>query len=137
MRRSILFLFLIVGLLACEEENVPVSPSANNATLNSVLTDPAGLRINEFIEDGANKTSLFNSFLFVFDANGNVTATNASAQISGSYLVFQDDGKTELMMTFPINGPLYELTDDWYFISANTNTLRFEDSGDVLQFEKQ
>jgi len=103
--------------------------------LMSSLTSVEGLKISKFIEEGVNMTSDFQPYLFFFDANGSVTATSTGADIVGTYSVFQDDGRTELRMNFPINSALYELNDDWYFISASTTGLRFAEGGDVLWFQ--
>ena len=66
-----------------------------------------------------------------------MTAERTNESINGTYLVFRDDNRTELQMTFPGNSALRELSDDWYFISQNANTISFDDSGDILQFQKQ
>ena len=137
MKKIIILLGLSVALLSCTKEDTSNPPSNSTESLTSSLTIANGLRISEFIEEGVNETAMFSPYLFVFNTNGTVMATKTGHSINGTYLVFVDDNKTELMMTFPNNSELYELTDDWYFISQNGNTIRFEDSGDILQFEQQ
>lgn len=105
--------------------------------MNEFLRTQNGLRINELIEEGTNKTTQFSPYLFVFNENDTVTATQSSETINGTYLVFRDDNRTELRMTFPNNSLLFELSDDWYFVSQNATTIRFEDNGDIVQFQKQ
>ena len=137
MKKIIILLGLSVALFSCTKEDTSNPPSNSTESLTSSLTIANGLRISEFIEEGVNETAMFSPYLFVFNTNGTVMATKTGHSINGTYLVFVDDNKTELMMTFPNNSELYELTDDWYFISQNGNTIRFEDSGDILQFEQQ
>ena len=137
MKRLTLVFCLSLGLLSCKEDDNldPVAISSNELT--AALTVADGLIISEFIEEGVNETDSFLDYLFVFDADGTVSATKTGHSISGTYRVFTDDGKTELMMTFPNSSELNELTDDWYFISKSDNTLKFDDRGDVLEFQQQ
>lgn len=124
--------------------------SGSVASIVEALTNSNGLKIDEFTEDGFNETSDFQSYVFLFDVDGTVVASSAGSgsgngsgsgsgngtTINGTYSVFVDDGQTELTMTFPASSPLYELTDDWYFLSMNGDLVRFGDSGDILQFRK-
>lgn len=89
------------------------------------------------IEEGEDKTAQFNPYLFVFAANGVVTASLNGQTNAGSYLLFQDDGQTELMMNFPNTPALFELNDDWYKVSSVNGNLRFNDNGDILEFQPQ
>jgi hypothetical protein len=114
--------------------------SQTNASISSIkefLENPKGFRISELIEEGTNKTSKFRPYLFVFNENGTVTAAQSNKIINGTYLVFIDDNKIELRMNFPNNSILNELSDDWYFNFKNANSIRFEDSGDIVQFQKE
>lgn len=130
-------LFLSVGILSCQKDN-NVSPTNNSIlSVNEFLRTQNGLRITELIEEGTNKTTRFNPYLFVFNENGTVTATQSSETINGTYLVFSDDNRTELRMTFPNNSLLFELSDDWYYVTQNAGTIRFEDNGEIVQFQIQ
>lgn len=135
--KQLLFTLCILGTLTSCVEDDNTTLQGNPETLNTALTLPDGWRIIEFIEEGRNENTRFRDYLFVFNSNGTVTASKTGETITGTYLVFRDDGKTELSMNFPQNNVLYELNDDWYFISRNDNTIRFEDSGDTLVFQQQ
>ncbi len=137
MKRLIFMLFLSVGILSCQKDN-NVSPTNNSIlSVNEFLRTQNGVRITELIEEGTNKTTRFNPYLFVFNENGTVTATQSSETINGTYLVFSDDNRTVLRMTFPNNSLLFELSDDWYYVTQNAATIRFEDNGEIVQFQKQ
>lgn len=137
MKRLIFMLCLSIGILSCQKDD-NVSPTNDSiSSVNELLINQNGLRITELIEEGINKTAQFSLYLFVFNENGTVTATQSSETINGTYLVFRDDNRTELRMTFPNNSLLFELSDDWYFVSQNAATIRFEDNGDIVQFQKQ
>ena len=127
------------GLLSCEKEDTlnTTSSDASVSEVKMMLNSSNGVKITEFIEEGVNKTTEFTSWLFTFNSNGSVSATKPGENVSGTYLVFSDDSQIELSMTFPNGSELIELTDDWYFISENGNTIRFDDNGDVIQFERQ
>jgi len=136
MTRLVFALCLSIGFTSCQKEDELSPYSINTQVLTETLTTANTLIINKFIEEGVNKTALYSAYSFSFSSNGTVLATSTSARISGTYVVFRDDNKTELRMSFPNNRDLFELTDDWYFVSDMNNTLSFEDSGDVLQFFK-
>ena len=137
MKRLLFMLCLSIGICSCEDDNQTNPTNDKTPTVNEFLSSQNGLRITELIEEGTNKTMQFSPYLFLFNANGTVTATQSNETISGTYLVFRDDNRTELRMTFPNNGIIFELSDDWYFISQTATTIRFEDNGDLIQFQKQ
>ncbi len=138
--KNLLSCFLVcVVFTACDDNDEP--PVIANSPINTVLApqlfNQGGLRITEMMEEGEDKTAEFNPYLFVFAANGVVTASLNGQANSGTYLLFQDDGQTELLMNFPNTPALFELNDDWYKVSSANGTLRFNDSGDILEFQPQ
>jgi hypothetical protein len=137
MKQLFFLLLLSVGFLSCQKDDNVNPTNESTSSVSEFLRHPDGLRIIELIEEGTNKTSLVSSFLFVFSDTGTVTATMPEQTIDGTYLVFRDDNRTELQMTFPDNSILYELSDDWYFISQSAASIRFEDNGDIVQFQQQ
>lgn len=139
MKRPTLIYLLGMFLSSCallEDNNSQVSTEVRNSSeLTEILTSATSLSIITFIEDGRDKTSQFSGYIFSFNTDGSVRASLNGTDISGTYRVFRDDGRLELEMDFPLNSPLYELDDDWYFESKTSNTLSFEDSGDRLVFQ--
>jgi hypothetical protein len=136
MKKIIIALVFIMGLTSCDNNDDQNTNNSNVIAITETLTVPSGFRINQFTEDGVDKTNLFSSYVFVFNSNGAVTATNSDGVINGTYLVFRDDNRTELSMTFPNIGEFFELTDDWYFDFQNDTFIRFADGGDIIEFEK-
>ena len=136
MTRILIAFCILFALTACERED-NLSPQNSAESINASLTLPDGLIITEFVEDGRDKTAIFSPYTFLFNSNGSVTASKTGTSINGTYLVFKEDGRVELRMDFPESSELYELSDDWYFISQSGNTIRFEDSGDKLVFQQQ
>jgi hypothetical protein len=137
MKLLFFIVFLSIGMISCQKEDTANTTNDSTSSVNEFLRNANGFRITELIEEGRNKTSQFSTFLFLFKENGIVTAAQSDTIISGTYLVFRDDSKTELRMTFPNTSILSELSDDWYFISQKAHTIRFEDNGDRVQFQKQ
>ncbi len=138
MKKILLFLIPCVLFSSCDDDaNPTIVNNTVNTNLAPELISQGGLRISEMIEEGENKTAAFSPYLFVFSANGVVTATLNGQVNAGTYLLFQDDGQTELLMNFPNSPALFELNDDWYKVSSNNGVLRFNDSGDILEFQPQ
>lgn len=135
MKRVITVLLAFVTLSSCKKEQSPDSVAGNYENISRFLTTPGGLKIIEFIEDQTNKTSQFNNYIFLFQSNNLVSVTSDDAEVTGSYSLFTDDGKVELQMDFPGNVKFRELSDDWYFILRDDQTIKFEDNVDVIQFQ--
>lgn len=134
-KRVFLFAF-VLALMACNNSNMTTT-NQNPNTVSDFILFGEGLVISLLTDDGENETDYFEGYVFLFNPNGTVSASNGSTTVDGTYSVFQDDGRTELAMNFPSVGNFDELDDDWYFISINQNTIRFDDDGDVLEFQQR
>lgn len=137
MKSLIVSLVVVTSLYSCQKMDNSNEMNDSVHSIEKFLGNQNGFRITELIEEGTNKTLAFSPYLFKFYDNGAVTATKSNETINGSYAVFKDDNKTELRIIFPMSSQLYELSDDWYFDSQADNIIRFEDNGDVVQFQKQ
>jgi hypothetical protein len=136
MKKIILSLCILFALSSCQN-NDDITPSNDPQAVNATLTLAGGLRISELIEEGQNKTNLYSPFLFTFNSDGSVTASTTAQTIRGTYRIVPDDDGPELQMDFPDGTVLNELSDDWYFLTQTDKIIRFEDSGDVLEFQFQ
>jgi hypothetical protein len=119
-------------LLACNQDDNETTQS-----VSAFLMANDGLIITLLTDDEDDETHYFDSYVFNFNSNGSVVATDGSNTINGSYSVFRDDGRVELYMDFPNIQNFDELDDDWYFISIDQNTIRFNDDGDRLEFQQR
>ncbi len=95
------------------------------------------MRITLLTDDEDDETYYFDSYLFSFNSDGTVSATDANGTVNGTYSVFRDDERVEFQMSFPSVQNFSELNDDWYFISIKQNTIRFDDDDDILEFQQQ
>ena len=105
--------------------------------LESDLTVKDGLVITQFVEDGENEIEDVKDYVFTFLDNGEVNAVKNNTTTKGTYRVFKDDGKTELMISFANNPDLSELSDDWYYVSTENNIITFDEESDLLVFKKR
>lgn len=147
LKQLALVLIMPFILSSCEKEEELNNPdnasfpgltnSMDASAVAELLTIGNGLRITRLTDEEEDETYLFDSYLFVFNTDGTVSATDAGKTVNGSYAVFRDDGKIELSMSFPNDPSFRELNDDWYFISFHQNLIRFDDSGDRLEFQQQ
>jgi hypothetical protein len=138
-----IFLIAVISIIsiACEnndDDNNNNTVNISSTELKQRLLDLDNVRISTFIEDSTNKTGLYSDYVFKFESDDTVIATNANDVVTGTYNVFIDDGKTEIALNFPNNPLFFELNDDWYYVMSNSTTILFEDtSADVLEFEKE
>lgn len=135
---SVLFLLLCsIAFLTCNQDDDVIPTSNDTESVSAFLMADNGLMITLLTDDEDDETYYFDSYLFNFNSDGSVVATNNSDIITGTYSVFRDDGRVELRMNFPSIQNFEELNDDWYFISIDQNSIRFDDDGDRLEFQKQ
>lgn len=136
MKHAVLILIFAFTLASCERDSTDSMPT-EPTQVTQALTVSGGWRITSFIEDGEDETSFFSPYRFTFNDDGTVTATRPGETINGTYRVFQDDGKTELAMLFPVAfGEFAELNDDWYLVSRTDREMRYADGKDILVFER-
>jgi hypothetical protein len=137
LKMHAMLLFVGLALVACSNNSNMGTTNQSPSSISNFLLSGDGLIISLLMDEGENETDYFEGYVFLFDTNGTVSASNGSMTVDGTYSVFQDDGRTELAMNFPTVGEFDELDDDWYFISINQNTIRFDDDGDVLEFQQR
>lgn len=124
-------------LLACSQDD-DIRPTSNDIqSVSAFLMADKGLIISLLTDDEDNETYYFDSYFFNFYSDGSVVATDDNSTVNGTYTVFRDDGRIELRMDFPEVENFDELNDDWYFLSINQNSIRFDDDGDILEFQQQ
>jgi hypothetical protein len=137
MKKVFLLALLTFTFMSCEnDDDNSNSVIITDSELENELIDLGQVSISIFTEDNIDQTSLFNAYVFSFEANNIVTATRNGETAQGSYNVFIDDGRTELALSFPNSTELLELNDDWYYISSTGNSILFQDEEDTLEFEK-
>jgi hypothetical protein len=126
-----------IAFFACTQDD-DISPSGSDIqSVSAFLMNENGLIITLLTDDEDDETYYFDSYTFNFNSDGSVTARDGNNTVDGTYAVFRDDGRVELYMDFPDIRNFDELDDDWYFISIDQNTIRFNDDGDRLEFQNR
>lgn len=106
-------------------------------------------RVTNFNDSGDNETSDFNNYIFTFSESGNVSATNGSNTVSGTWSTntsSSDDSNSNahFVLNFAVSDehPFEDLNDDWDIVSQSKTKIDLKDvSGgnggtDLLVFEK-
>ncbi|MBC6368647.1 hypothetical protein DDT91_17800 [Algoriphagus sp. AK58] len=104
-------------------------------------------KITKFIDSGKDETSSFNGFLFTFNPNGSLVATNGVNTFTGTWSIVKDssdDSPDDLDFTifFPVSTKFEDLNDDWDITSHSASKIELIDvSGgnggtDYLTFQK-
>lgn len=113
----------------------------SNNPVSTVL--PAGQwKITWFQEDANDETHYFAGFVFDFQGSGNVSATDGSKTVGGTWADGNDDSKSKLILDFENTLHFDELDEDWEILSRTDSKieLRHVSGGnggiDFLTFEK-
>ena len=127
---------LVTFLFSCESDDP--TPIISSTALKDLMTNESNttLIISKFIEEGVDDTNDFSGYVFQFNEDNTVVATKGDDVNSGTYRIFVDDGKTELELSFPNHPEFSELNDDWYYISNDGTTIKYEDAGDIIEFSR-
>lgn len=113
----------------------------NNNTDVSQLEDVAetgSWRISSYIDSGEDETSDFTGYTFVFNPNGNLTATKGEIEVNGTWSITDDsnssddddsssDDDTDFNIFFASPPNFEDLTDDWDIVSMNNTTIELID----------
>jgi len=92
--------------------------------------------------DDKDETNSFRGFVFTFDENGNVWASNNARTVEGKWSSYGDDGILELELNFGMGSPFDEIQDDWHVIEFDKTIIKLKDvsggdgSTEYLTFER-
>ncbi len=128
--------FLLVSC-SSDENNDP-----NSTDLNSLAQEiseeivSGSWMIASFIDSGSDETSNFAGYVFTFNQDGSLTATNSSGSIDGSWSVtFDDDDDSsddspddpfddiDFNIFFASPDDFSELTEDWEIVSRSGSQI--------------
>lgn len=155
--KPLMLLFIGLAMIACSSGDDP-APLDNSNTTSSVdqttsVASSGNWIITNFIDSGTDETNDFQGYVFTFNADGTVVATNGSDTVNGTWSVTDsnsssDDDNIEdddfnLAFAVSQDSKFDDLNDDWDFISVSGTKIELIDiSGgnggtDYLTFEKQ
>jgi hypothetical protein len=86
--------------------------------------------------DNKDETAHFTGYTFSFNSNGQLTATNGSGTVTGSWT----ETSNKLIVDFGAHPILGELNDDWQKVEKTTTSIKLKDDNpaqdDRLEFVK-
>ena len=146
-----LFAVLLIAV-SCDSNDDPADTQAdvNAAELQSTAQD-GQWRITYYFDSDKEETSDYAGFVFTFGADGTVTATNGTIEVTGTWSVTDssssdddsfDDSDVDFNLFFASPPDFEELSDDWDILEYSANRIRLVDvsggdgSTDYLTFEK-
>jgi hypothetical protein len=143
MKKIVIGLFAITFALgSCTTS----SRSSNNNTTTPaqvIQTVQSGAwKISYFFDSGKNETNNYNNYLFTFQSNGTLTASNGSNTVNGTWSSGNDDSQTKLDISLGNTNPWDDISDDWHVIAQSSTQIQLQDvsggSGDIdyLTFTK-
>ncbi len=143
MKKIVIVLFAITFALG--------SCTASSRSSNNNTTTPAQViqtvqsgawKISYFFDSGKNETNNYNNYLFTFQSNGTLTASNGSNTVNGTWSSGNDDSQTKLDISLGNTNPWDDISDDWHVIAQSSTQIQLQDvsggNGDIdyLTFTK-
>jgi hypothetical protein len=156
MKAKLIFLNLLAVLLvavSCDSNDDPADTLAdvNPAELRSAAQN-GQWRITYYFDSDKEETSDYAGYVFTFGADGTVTATNGTTEVTGTWSVtdssssdddsFDDSSDVDFNLFFASPPNFEELTDDWDILEYSASRIRLIDvsggdgSTDYLTFDK-
>lgn len=147
-----LFAVLLVAV-SCDSNDDPADTQAdvNPAELRSAAQN-GQWRITYYFDSDKEETSDYAGYVFTFGADGTVTATNGTTEVTGTWSVtdssssdddsFDDSSDVDFNLFFASPPNFEELSDDWDILEYASGRIRLIDvsggdgSTDYLTFEK-
>jgi hypothetical protein len=108
----------------------------SSCTHDSDITDtPQGVTENVtsntwkvgYYFDNVDETSHFSGYIFTFDQNGTLTASNGSLSYSGTWASYTDDSTLKLELLFASPEYFQDISDDWHVVQQSESTIELQD----------
>jgi hypothetical protein len=154
MKRELVGLFFVFALLVACDDSDNQAKKNENATLSNVQKTVVDgqWRIGYFFDSGTDETGNFHGYIFDFDANNTLTATNGSNNYPGGWSAVDDStgddnpdselSDIDFVISFTNPPDFQELSEDWEIISISAAKIELRhvsggDGGvDLLTLEK-
>ncbi len=152
--KNLALIIFVAMLSACSSDDDEMNNSNNLNSQIQEITDLAmsgSWVIASFIDSGVDETDDFSGYVFTFDADGSLMATDGTTTIEGSWSITDDDSSDDDSMDdnddidfnifFASPSNFSELTEDWEIVSLSSTRIELihisgGDGGtDTLVFE--
>ncbi len=127
MKRILLLLTVVVFASCSSDDDAGDIYTSEFEEINATL--PQGeWNISTFIDGEEDKTSTFESFIFIFDADGTVEGKTDLFTESGTWAYDNTSSASEkLVLLFGEINPFNEINDDWDIVSLNNSKVELSD----------
>jgi hypothetical protein len=142
--KKILIVLTVIAFTACSSNDD--AGDANTIEFEKIKTTlPEGeWKISNLIDGQSDHTEDFQSFVFTFNEDGTVAATNDLYSEPGTWTYDNSSSSSEkLVLQFSETTPFDEINDDWEIVLVSSSTVELRDvsggDGDIelLTFTKQ
>jgi len=130
--------FLATIFISCKKNDTATS----NTLPTSTVVTQGTWKVTYYNNSGANETTNYTGYSFIFVSGGSVSAISGSLVTNGTWNSYNDDSQNKLYINLGSTPPLSKLKADWHIIEKTSVLIRLEDvSGgssatDYLTFEK-
>ncbi len=146
----ILLITMVIASCSKEESNsTNETDPLNTDAIKSAMAN-GSWQISYYFDTDMEETSEFTGFVFTFNADGILNATDGNTALSGAWSIEDSDNDTadtmddytEFNILFSSPAKFAELSDGWQIISFNSDLIELIDIGDesegdeYLTFEK-
>lgn len=124
---------LSLGLVSCDLIDDAADELAGQIKEVENLALTGSWEITSLVDSGEDETDDFAGFIFTFNEDGTVDATNGVVNYSGSWDVKKnssdddDESALEFELYFDLTNEFEELNDDWDILSFTSDTIELED----------
>jgi hypothetical protein len=101
-----------------KDDSTPVIFNSNTITSGT-------WRISSFHGDHDDHTADFSNYVFTFDDNGNLSATNSGTTTTGTWSF--DDSGNEFHLQIGSTSPLTDISKGWIILESTSTSLRLGD----------
>ncbi len=141
--KKILILFAVIALAACSSKDDPGNANTNEFEQIKTTLPQGEWKVTNLTDGQSDHTADFESFIFTFNEDGTVAATNDLFTEAGTWAYNNTSSSAEkLVLQFSESTPFDEINDDWNIVSVNNSKIELSDvsggNGDVklLTFTK-
>lgn len=117
---KLLYSLILVSAL-CSIQLTSCSKKDDSTQVTQAATD-GNWRLSLYF-DNSDETNKFSGYTFTFNSGGQVTATNGSNTVSGSW----SQGSSKFMISFGATPVFSDLNDDWLMEEKTTSSIKLKD----------
>jgi hypothetical protein len=86
--------------------------------------------VDSFIDEGVDQTDDWGNFVFTFNVDGTLTATDGNTLFTGTWVSETDDGELELTLQLNVGTPFDDINEDWTVLNYASILIELEDADD-------